>query len=54
MKSLLPASITIAVLAGIESLLSAVVADGMTNDRHNSNTELVGKVLLLRPLEAFL
>lgn len=42
-KSLLPASITIAVLAGIESLLSAVVADGMTNDRHNSNTELVGQ-----------
>ena len=42
-KSLIPASITIAVLAGIESLLSAVVADGMTNDRHNSNTELVGQ-----------
>lgn len=40
-KSLIPASITIAVLAGIESLLSAVVTDGMTNDRHNSNTELV-------------
>ena len=42
-KSLIPASITIAVLAGIESLLSAVVADGMTNDRHNSNIELVGQ-----------
>lgn len=42
-KSLLPASITIAVLAGIESLLSAVVADGMTNDRHNSNTKLIGQ-----------
>lgn len=33
----------IALLGGIESLLSALVADGMTNDRHNSNRELVGQ-----------
>nr|WP_275899490.1 SulP family inorganic anion transporter [Bacillus piscicola] len=33
----------IAMLGGIESLLSAVVADGMTGDRHRSNKELVGQ-----------
>ncbi|WP_284037669.1 sulfate permease [Neobacillus sp. 114] len=33
----------IAMLGGIESLLSAVVADGMTGSRHNSNKELVGQ-----------
>lgn len=33
----------IAMLGGIESLLSAVVADGMTNSKHNSNRELVGQ-----------
>lgn len=33
----------IALLGGIESLLSAVVADGMTNSRHNSNKELIGQ-----------
>lgn len=33
----------IAFLGGIESLLSAVVADGMTGKRHNSNRELVGQ-----------
>lgn len=33
----------IAILGGIESLLSAVVADGMTNSRHHSNRELVGQ-----------
>ncbi len=38
-----PTALTIAVLAGIESLLSAVVSDGMIGDRHNSNTELVGQ-----------
>ncbi len=36
-------AITIALLAAIESLLCAVVADGMTGDRHNANTELVGQ-----------
>ncbi|CAM5614125.1 Sodium-independent anion transporter OS=Lysinibacillus sphaericus OX=1421 GN=LS41612_05950 PE=3 SV=1 [Lysinibacillus sphaericus] len=30
-------------MGGIESLLSAVVADGMTNTKHNSNRELVGQ-----------
>ncbi|MCD8493521.1 MAG: STAS domain-containing protein, partial [Geovibrio sp.] len=38
-----PDAITIALLAGIESLLSAVVADGMTGSRHRSNTELVAQ-----------
>jgi len=42
MKLLKPAFI-IAMLGGIESLLSAVVADGMTNSKHNSNRELVGQ-----------
>jgi SulP family sulfate permease len=36
-------AITIALLAGIESLLSAVVADGMTGRRHRSNMELVAQ-----------
>ena len=34
---------TIALLGAIESLLSAVVADGMTNTKHDSNQELVGQ-----------
>ena len=34
---------TIAILAGIESLLSCVVSDGMINDKHNSNTELIAQ-----------
>ncbi|WP_223587886.1 SulP family inorganic anion transporter [Neobacillus bataviensis] len=42
MKLWKPAFI-IAMLGGIESLLSAVVADGMTNSRHNSNKELIGQ-----------
>ena len=36
-------AITIAILAGLESLLSAVVADGMTGTRHRSNMELVAQ-----------
>lgn len=40
---LLPSSFTIAFLAGVESLLSAVVADGMTGGRHRSNMELVAQ-----------
>lgn len=36
-------ALIIAMLGGIESLLSAVVADGMTGGRHNSNRELVGQ-----------
>ncbi|MFD1434361.1 SulP family inorganic anion transporter [Kroppenstedtia eburnea] len=40
---LLPSAFVIAVLGGIESLLSAVVADGMTGKRHHSNRELIGQ-----------
>jgi len=40
---LLPSALTIAFLGGIESLLSAVVADGMTGGRHRSNAELVAQ-----------
>lgn len=40
---LMPSAFTIAFLAGIESLLSAVVADGMIGRRHRSNCELVGQ-----------
>ncbi len=45
-------ALTIALLAGIESLLSAVVADGMTGDKHNSNMELVaqGAANIISPL----
>ena len=39
----IPDAITIAVLAGIESLLSCVVADGMTNTKHRSNMELIAQ-----------
>ncbi len=39
--SLLPSAFTIALLAGIESLLSCVVSDNMIKDKHNSNTELI-------------
>jgi SulP family sulfate permease len=41
-KLIMPALI-IAMLGGIESLLSAVVADGMSGTRHNSNRELIGQ-----------
>lgn len=44
-KQLIPSAFTIAILAGIESLLSCVVSDGMINDRHNSNTELIAQGL---------
>jgi SulP family sulfate permease len=40
---LLPSAFTIAFLAGVESLLCAVVADSMTGARHRSNTELIGQ-----------
>ncbi|MDB5593995.1 MAG: SulP family sulfate transporter [Hyphomicrobiales bacterium] len=40
---LIPAAIAFALLGGIESLLSAVVADGMTGRRHRSNCELVAQ-----------
>ena len=42
-KAVLPDAVTIAVLAAIESLLSCVVSDGMINDKHNSNTELIAQ-----------
>ena len=42
-RALLPAAMTVAVLGAIESLLSAVVADGMIDDRHDSNQELMGQ-----------
>ncbi len=41
--ALIQPALTIAILAGIESLLSAVVADGMTGDKHNSNQELIAQ-----------
>jgi sulfate permease, SulP family len=40
---LLPSAVTVALLAAVESLLSAVVADGMSGDRHNSNVELIAQ-----------
>jgi SulP family sulfate permease len=40
---LFPAACVIAMLGGIESLLSALVADSMTKDKHNSNKELIGQ-----------
>ncbi|MBB6308132.1 SulP family inorganic anion transporter [Xanthobacter tagetidis] len=43
MWELLPSAFTIAFLAGVESLLSAVVADGMTGGRHRPNAELVAQ-----------
>lgn len=42
-KELIQPAISIAILAGIESLLSAVVADGMIGKKHNSNAELVAQ-----------
>lgn len=40
---LLPSAFTVAFLAAIESLLSAVVADSMSGDKHDSNTELMAQ-----------
>jgi SulP family sulfate permease len=40
---LLPSAMTVAMLGAVESLLSAVVADSLTGDRHNSNAELVAQ-----------
>ncbi len=44
-QELLSPAFTIAILAGIESLLSAVVSDGMIGDTHKSNAELIGQGL---------
>lgn len=43
--SLIPNAFTIAILAGIESLLSCVVADDMVNSKHNPNAELCAQGL---------
>jgi SulP family sulfate permease len=40
---LFPSALTVALLAAVESLLSAVVADSMAGTRHNSNVELVAQ-----------
>jgi SulP family sulfate permease len=50
--SLVGPAFTIALLGAIESLLTAVVADGMTGERHDSNQELVGQGIanILSPL----
>ena len=42
-QDLFPAAFTIAMLGAIESLLSAMVADGVIGDQHNSNTELIAQ-----------
>ncbi len=49
---LIPSAFTVAMLAALESMLSAVVADGMTGDRHNPNMELIGQGIanLVSPL----
>lgn len=49
---LLPSALTVALLAAVESLLSAVVADSMTGDRHKPSAELMGQGVanLLSPL----
>ena len=43
LRTVFPTAISIAVLAAIESLLSAVVADGMIGSKHDSNNELIGQ-----------
>ncbi len=44
-QALLPTAFTIAMLGAIESLLSAMVSDGVIGSRHNSNTELIAQGL---------
>jgi SulP family sulfate permease len=43
LRNVLPAAFTIAMLGAIEALLCAVVCDGMTNTKHNSNKELISQ-----------
>jgi SulP family sulfate permease len=45
LRELMAPAFTIAALGGIESLLSATVADGMADTRHDSNQELIGQGL---------
>lgn len=51
-RELIPAATTIALLAGIESLLSAVIADGMIGGKHRSDMELIAQGIanLVTPL----
>ena len=51
-RTVFPTAVSIAVLAAIESLLSAVVADGMIGSKHDSNNELIGQGIanILSPL----
>ncbi|WP_407275434.1 C4-dicarboxylic acid transporter DauA [Halothiobacillus sp. DCM-1] len=51
-RHLLPAALTIAILGALESLLCAVVADGMSGKKHNPNDELIGQGIgnMLAPL----
>jgi len=44
-RELLPSAITIAILGSLESLLCAVVADGMSGKKHDPNDELIGQGL---------
>jgi SulP family sulfate permease len=52
LRPLISPAITIAMLGAIESLMSAVVSDRMSGDKHNSNVELVGQGIanILSPL----
>jgi SulP family sulfate permease len=43
MRDLFPAALTIAILASLESLLSAMVVDGIAGTHHNSNMEITGQ-----------
>ncbi|KMV36705.1 C4-dicarboxylic acid transporter DauA [Franconibacter pulveris] len=43
LQALLPAAFSMAMLGAIESLLCAVVLDGMTGTKHNANSELIGQ-----------
>ncbi len=43
LEEFIPPALTIAILCSIQSLLSAVVADGMTSSNHRSNTELIAQ-----------
>ncbi|MFZ0820269.1 MAG: sulfate permease [Candidatus Acidiferrales bacterium] len=42
-RPLIPPAITVALLGAIESLMSAVVSDRMSGDKHNPNVELIGQ-----------
>ena len=52
LRPLIPSAITVAMLGAIESLMSAVVSDRMSGDKHNPNVELVGQGIanVLSPL----